>query len=146
MSGSISFIPTALPPGLYQQAAGVTSSATSIQSHTTGTSGSFSPVRSSFVPPSTSAAANQSLLLSQSTGFNVPKVAPALPARPSTIFQSQPNGDSASDWDVTPTEKASTDRFFDTLDTLMRGYIEGDAAVPFMLKSRLPGDVLAQIW
>jgi len=131
MGCSISFIPTTLPPGLYQQAAGVTSPAVSVQPHSNIPSGSFSPVRSSFVP-----------------GFNptTPKHAPALPARPSGIFPHQPNGLSASDWDVTPTEKASADRFFETLDTLNRGYIEGDAAVPFMLKSQLSGEVLAQIW
>ena len=49
-------------------------------------------------------------------------------------------------WDVTPTEKASADRFFDTLDSRKRGYIEGDVAVPFMLQSKLSEDILAHIW
>jgi epidermal growth factor receptor substrate 15 len=49
-------------------------------------------------------------------------------------------------WDVTPAEKASADRFFDTLDSPKQGYIEGDVAVPFMLQSKLPEEVLAQIW
>ena len=143
MGGSISFIPTTLPPGLYQQAAGITSPTASVPPQTNSPGVSFSPVRSSFVPPTT---ARQSLQLPQATGFNAatPKAAPALPARPSGNFQPQANG--LSDWDVTPTEKVSADRFFETLDTLKRGYIEGEAAVPFMLKSQLPGEVLAQIW
>lgn len=49
-------------------------------------------------------------------------------------------------WDVTAAEKASADGFFDTLDPQKRGYIEGDVAVPFMLQSQLPEDVLAQVW
>jgi epidermal growth factor receptor substrate 15 len=144
MSGSISFIPTTLPSGLYQQAAGIASSTASFP---TNTGGSISP-DGTFVPPSTSTSTSQSPLHPQAPVFNAttPKVAPALPARPSPNFQPQANGYSGSHWDVTPTEKASADRFFDTLDTLKRGYIEGEAAVPFMLKSQLPGEVLAQIW
>ncbi|KAH8102894.1 EF-hand [Cristinia sonorae] len=49
-------------------------------------------------------------------------------------------------WDVTPAEKASSDRFFDMLDPWKHGYIEGEAAVPFMSKSKLPESVLADIW
>jgi epidermal growth factor receptor substrate 15 len=87
------------------------------------------------------------MILPQAAAFSAAtaKAAPALPARRSAPLQ-QANGHSAPDWDVTPAEKASSDRFFDTLDTLNRGYIEGEAAVPFMLKSQLPGEVLAQIW
>lgn len=140
MSGSISFVPTALPPGLYQQAAGLQSSTMSVQFQTASTSSSFSPSRSNILSPST--ATNQSILLPQGTG----KGAPALPARPSANFQQQTNGHLASEWDVTPTEKASSDRYFETLDSYKMGYIEGDAAVPFMLKSHLSGEVLAHIW
>jgi epidermal growth factor receptor substrate 15 len=148
MGGSILFIPTTLPPGLYQQAAGITSPTTSVQSQTSSPGVSFSPVRSSFVPQLTSTAGRQSLQPPQKSEFTAatPRVAPALPARPSGNFQPQANGFTASDWDVTSTEKASADRFFEALDTLKRGFIEGEAAVPFMLKSQLPGEVLAQIW
>lgn len=50
------------------------------------------------------------------------------------------------DWDITTQEKATADSFFATLDTQKRGYIEGDVAVSFMVKSGLPEPVLAQIW
>lgn len=49
-------------------------------------------------------------------------------------------------WDVTPAEKTSSDRFFDMLDPWKHGYIEGDTAVPFMSKSKLPEADLAKIW
>lgn len=49
-------------------------------------------------------------------------------------------------WDVTPEEKAKADGFYDTLDPQRRGFIEGDVAVPFMLGSKLPEVLLAQIW
>jgi epidermal growth factor receptor substrate 15 len=49
-------------------------------------------------------------------------------------------------WDVTSNEKTDADAIFDGLDTEKLGYIEGDVAVPFMIKSQLPGEDLAQIW
>jgi len=137
MSNAISFIPTTLPPGLYKQAGGVTSTSP-VQSHGTGTSGSFSPVRNSFGPQIT----GQTILQVQTTGYSSPlSTASALPARRQTNGATQ-----SADWDVTPAEKASADLFFDSLDTQNKGHIEGDVAVPFMLKSQLPGEVLAQVW
>ncbi|KAL4244391.1 hypothetical protein ABKN59_010425 [Abortiporus biennis] len=49
-------------------------------------------------------------------------------------------------WDVTPKEKARADRFFDMLDPWKNGYIEGEAAVPFLSKSKLEVGVLEKIW
>lgn len=78
---------------------------------------------------------------------------PAVPPRPTPSVASMPSAFGAPaqnknqpQWDVTPTEKSNSDQFFDTLDTQKRGYIEGDVAVPFMLQSKLPEDVLAQVW
>lgn len=97
------------------------------------------------------------MLQPQGTGMaaqkKAPPAAPTLPARkttnPSAIGNSAfgvPGSQAASQWDVTATEKASSDGFFDTLDTTKVGFIEGDVAVPFMLESKLPGEVLAQVW
>jgi len=122
MAGKIPLIPTALPPGLYQQAGGA---APSVVSHLSGNSGSFSPAGPIFP---------------QNTGTSAFK--PALPARRPPPVQ---NGFS-QDWDITPAEKAASDRWFDGLDTQKRGFIEGEVAVPFMLGSKLPEDVLASIW
>lgn len=134
MSGKISFIPTSLPPGLYQQAGGGSTTG-SIRSNITGNSGSFSPVGSAF--------GQVQGLQPDYTGLSQPFRAPTLPARPTTGALT--NGHPA-DWDVTAAEKTASDRHFDTLDTQKKGFIEGEVAVPFMLKSQLPGEVLAQVW
>ena len=162
MSGQLLFIPTTLPPGLYDMASG--SSTNPVVSHTTGNSGSFSPGFSSTFPQ------NSGLVRPQLTGKpvqpqysgqplqqqftgpvlqhhtgptklprNTPAPAPGPFAAPSAA-QTQPA------WDVTPAEKANADQFFDTLDVQKRGFIEGDVAVPFMIDSKLPEDDLALIW
>ena len=137
MTKKITFIPTSLPPGLYQQAGGSTNTG-SIRSHITGGSGSFSPVSGSFPLHNTG-----QMLQTEYTGLSGSFTAPNLPARPHAPTES--NGHVA-EWDVTPTEKAACDRHFDTLDTQRKGFIEGEIAVPFMLKSQLPGEILAQVW
>ncbi|KAJ7712718.1 hypothetical protein B0H16DRAFT_1479163 [Mycena metata] len=159
MTGQLQSIPSALPPGFYQQVAG--GAAGSIRCQATG--GSFSPLASSFSQTQTRSniqpqytGASQHLLQPQATGpwFAKPPVPPHLPARPS---QSAPGSSPSAigtgafgapqlPWDVTPAEKASADRWFDSLDTQKRGFIQDDVAVPFMLESKLSGDDLAQIW
>ena len=134
MSNKISFIPTSLPPGLYHQAGGVQEHSGSVRSHTSGNSGSFSPVVGSFPPQHTG---QNQFLKPDITGVSSKQT----PVRSFT----HSNGYSPA-WDVSPTEKASADRLFDTLDLQKRGYIEGEVAVPFMLQSGLPGEVLAQVW
>jgi len=138
MGNKISFIPTSLPPGLYHQAGGGQEHSGPVRSHMSGNSGSFSPVAGSFPPQHTGQ--NQILQLDM-TGASSKLKAPAVPARSFT----HSNG-YGPPWDVSPTEKASTDRLFDSLDPQKRGYIEGEVAVPFMLESKLPGEVLAQVW
>ena len=53
---------------------------------------------------------------------------------------------SAPAWDVTPAEQANSDQWFEDLDAEKKGFIEGGVAVPFMLQSGLPGEVLAAVW
>jgi epidermal growth factor receptor substrate 15 len=155
MSRSISFVPTTLPPGLLQQASGMPpSTAGSVRSHMTGgsNSGSFTPTSSGFsqtrpnLQPQYTGQTLQPNYTGQSSNASIP---PALPARPSALGSSasnfQANG-SAAHWDVTAAEKTAADRYFNELDTTHRGFIEGDVAVPFMLKSKLPEEHLARIW
>ena len=147
MSGQLSFIPTSLPPGLYEQASGG-----GIVSHGTGSSGSYNT--GSFSPTRmTQQYTGPGALQAQTTGQK--RVPPVLPTRkPSAPIQashaySHPAASFSTGqptWDVTAAEKASADRFFDTLDSQKLGYIEGDVAVPFMLQSNLPEDTLAQVW
>ncbi|KAG6878787.1 hypothetical protein C0993_008086 [Termitomyces sp. T159_Od127] len=149
MSGQLAFLPTVLPPGLYQQAGGMSNQG-SVRSHMTGNSGSFSPLsgvfsqtRSTIQPQYTG---QSQLLQPNHTGFSATPKPPALPARPNpSTFSPQRNGQMPQ-WDITPEDKASSDKFFDELDTTRSGYIEGDVAVPFMLKSKLPGEELARVW
>lgn len=154
MSKQISFIPTSLPPGLLQQASGG-SGGSSVRSHATGTSGSFSPVSSSFAPNRSQIhpqwTGTSQALQQDHAGFSSPSRAPAVPTRlaPASALRSPfstPANSHSAQWDVTAEEKASSDNFFDSLDPQRRGFIEGDVAVPFMLESRLQGEDLAQVW
>ncbi|GLB35163.1 putative eps15 homology domain containing protein [Lyophyllum shimeji] len=157
MSEQITFVPATLPPGLYQQAGGNPSShQDSVRSHMSGSSGSFSPLSAAF-PQTRSAIQPQytgqsQLLQPDHTGYTATSSGPpVLPARRAVSaatappFVPQRNGH-VPQWDVTPAEKANVDKYFDELDPQRRGYIEGDVAVPFMLKSNLPSDDLARVW
>ncbi|KAG2366795.1 hypothetical protein BDR07DRAFT_1449158 [Suillus spraguei] len=133
MAGQLSFIPTSISPSLYEQAGGVSV-------HTTGGSANFSTPGFPPVP-------RHNAVQPQLTGQASP--VPPLPNRrlaPSRLAPTVPPFPGVAQWDVTAAEKASADRLFDTLDSQHRGYIEGDVAVPFMLLSKLPEDVLAQVW
>jgi epidermal growth factor receptor substrate 15 len=52
----------------------------------------------------------------------------------------------ASDWAISPMDKAQFDGIYAGLDKGNRGFITGDEAVPFFSNSKLPEEVLAQIW
>ena len=146
MSRQLSFVPTSLPPGLYDLASGKFDA---VAAHSTGSSLQPSPSTSRFPAGS---------IQPQYTGGSQPQLtgrgpAPSIPPRPvpvpgsSTLNQPTSFGvPPAPQWDITSAEKANSDTFFDGLDTKKNGYIESDAAVPFMMQSGLPEEVLAQIW
>ncbi|KAF9792085.1 hypothetical protein BJ322DRAFT_10672 [Thelephora terrestris] len=146
MSGQLSFVPTSLPPGLYDQASGKFDA---VASHSTGGSLQPSPSTSRF-PVGPIQPQYTGGLQAQLTGRGPAPIIPPRPAAvpgPSTFNQPTPFGTPpAPPWDITPAEKATSDRFFEGLDTTKKGYIEADAAVPFMMQSNLPEEVLAQIW
>ncbi|KAJ1660302.1 hypothetical protein IWQ61_000763 [Dispira simplex] len=64
------------------------------------------------------------------------------PSRPSSSVSSQ----LPTTWGVPPEVKHQADRHFATLDTARRGWVTGDEAVPFFLKSGLSDAELARIW
>jgi epidermal growth factor receptor substrate 15 len=134
MNNKISSIPTSLPPGLYHQAGGGKEPFGPVKSHISGNSGSFNPVVRSFQQDT----GEIQLLQPDITGPSSQLKVPIVSAR--SFTHSNGYGD------VSPAEKASSDRHFDTLDSQKRGYIEGDVAVPFMLDSTLPAEDLAEIW
>ncbi|KAF8461190.1 hypothetical protein DFH94DRAFT_96254, partial [Russula ochroleuca] len=133
-----------------------------VASHTTGNSGSFSPGFPGSFPQNS----GSGMVQAQLTGKPLQPQYSGRPLQPQFTGQvAQNQTGSASGlapvpapfpavsvphsqpaWDVTPTEKATSDKHFDGLDKQKRGYIEGEVAVPFMLQSKLPGDVLASIW
>lgn len=132
MSGQLSFIPTSLPPGLYEQAGG-----NAVAAHATGSSGHPSSPLTSALP----SAVNQTSVHLNYKQRSAPVAqTPAVPPFPGVAPKATPL------WDVTPAEKDNADRLFDSLDSHKRGYIEGDIAVPFMLQSNLPEEVLAEVW
>ncbi|SPJ76400.1 related to EDE1 protein [Fusarium torulosum] len=57
-----------------------------------------------------------------------------------------PQQSGASDWLVTPADKARFDQIYSDLDKGNKGYITGEEAVTFFSQSNLPEDTLAQIW
>ena len=162
MSGQLPFIPTTLPPGLYEMASDQALPGSTVASHTTGNSGSFHHGMPGSFPQTSGPGIVQAQLTGKQlqpqysgrplqqqftgpvaqnqTGSSARKAPASAPISAFTPPQSQ------LAWDVTTTEKASADKLFDGLDTLNRGYIESDVAVPFMLQSKLPGTDLATIW
>lgn len=76
-----------------------------------------------------------------------PNFTPPSMSRPASTPLSMPDPiPEGWNWDVTPSDKASSDKFFDTLDPWKQGFIEGDAAVGFLSKSKLPPAVLGKVW
>ncbi|KAI0781211.1 hypothetical protein BD413DRAFT_23939 [Trametes elegans] len=165
MSGQLQTIPATLPSFIYEQAAN------GVVPQATGGSGHISPSLTGGFParPVQQQHTGQALssIQPQMTGQTFSSIqpqmtgqmrsvsgAPPLPARsagsstssPAFPFLQQQSTGATPQWDVTPQEKANSDRIFDTLDTQKKGYIEGDVAVPFMLQSNLAEDVLAQVW
>lgn len=53
---------------------------------------------------------------------------------------------SSNSWLISPSDLLKFDGIFKSLDKANRGYLTGDEAVPFFCESKLPEDVLAQIW
>ena len=51
-----------------------------------------------------------------------------------------------TDWAITPKDKMQFDGVFASLDKVGRGFITGEEAVGFFGNSKLPEDILAQIW
>jgi epidermal growth factor receptor substrate 15 len=137
MNNEIFFIPTSLPPGLYHQAGGGQVPFSPVKSHISGNSGSFSPVVGSF---------------QQHTG-QIQLLQPDITGRSSRPFFSVGDTSQAGAYPLLSVneragtvEKASSVRRSDTIDSQKRGYIEGEVDAPFMLESKLPGEILNQIW
>jgi epidermal growth factor receptor substrate 15 len=163
----IPVLPSSLPLFLVDAAAGrPTQTGSTLNSPTSSTptttiSPQYTGSTNSILRPQSAGA-----LSPQMTGRPVPatpsRIPPAIPARPSTIVAAPPAIPGQSPfpfarppthaqttfvpWEIHPSEKATTDGFFKSLDQQGLGYVEGSTAVPFMLLSNLPDATLAKIW
>ena len=127
-SGAMRALPQILPSGLYEAAA---------RRGAPPRQGSGSRPSSDISPASA--------IPRQFTGVAPPRTASPI-ARPpygTPPLSAQPTG---TDWAITPHDKVQFDNFFSTVDKDNRGFITGEQAVGFFGNSRLPEDVLAQIW
>ena len=165
----IPVLPPSLPPFLVDAAAG--RPLQPIQTHQTGSSlhsPTFPSAASTISPQYTGSttALRPGAISPQMTGRTVPvgpsRIPPAIPARPSTIVAIPPAVPGQSPfplarppahiqpavipWEIQPSEKATSDGYFKGIDQQGLGYVEGAAAVPFMLLSNLPDATLARVW
>ncbi|CAD6505691.1 BgTH12-01181 [Blumeria graminis f. sp. triticale] len=56
------------------------------------------------------------------------------------------NTGSSNDWIISLSDQAKFNAIYNTLDKSNRGFITGEEAVPFFSESKLPEEALAQIW
>ncbi|KAH8555774.1 hypothetical protein BGW37DRAFT_418319 [Umbelopsis sp. PMI_123] len=139
MDGSIASLPTSLPPGIYNSAAGRSTPASPIARQFSGDR-SLSPSFGHRFPSSSPSLQKQAIARQFSgsplQGQASLSISSAFPA-PSTANVP---------WDVTDQEKQKFDNFFDKIDSRGTGFIQGNDAVEFFQNSRLPEADLAQIW
>lgn len=119
MDGTISTLPSQLPPSVYATAAGDNNPVQPTQQPTPQQQHQL-PQRSQTID------SLGSLAFSSSAGVD-----------------QQPN---QQQWNITPQEKIQFDAFFDKIDTKRTGFVQGTDAVEFFTNSRLPEADLAQIW
>ncbi|KNZ57977.1 hypothetical protein VP01_2024g3 [Puccinia sorghi] len=141
MSGRLSTFPTSLPPALLDSAtASVAGASLPISRQVTGQHPTIPGSLASSTPLRQSATG--SMIRPQYTGRSASSVTPVLPTGIASIISSP----TASAWDISSAELAQSNIYFDSLDTNRLGYITGDQAVPFMMESKLSGEILARIW
>ena len=122
-SGALRALPNVLPAGLYEAAA------RRPPSRQSSAAGAMSAIPRQFSGAGGTPRTSSPLR----TGYVAPQQYPQ-----QTSF--------ASDWTVTPADKAKFDGIYSTLDKTNKGFITGEEAVPFLSESKLPEDALAQIW
>ncbi|PVH82910.1 hypothetical protein DL98DRAFT_126524 [Cadophora sp. DSE1049] len=123
-AGALRALPNLLPAGLYEAAA------RRPPSRQSSGAGAMSAIPRQF---SGAGAARTGSPLSR----------PAYTAPPQQFPQ---NSGPVGEWAITPSDKQKFDGIYNNLDRANKGYITGDEAVPFFSESKLPEEVLAQIW
>jgi epidermal growth factor receptor substrate 15 len=126
-SGTLRALPSILPAGLYEAAA-----RRAPVRQMSGTMSATAPLSTIARPFNGAIAGRVGSPLGRSSFVPPPQVPQA---------SSQNN-----DWAVSSMDKAQFDTIYADLDKNNRGFITGDEAVPFFSNSKLPEEVLAQIW
>ncbi|CAK7234200.1 hypothetical protein SEUCBS140593_008861 [Sporothrix eucalyptigena] len=157
-SGTLRALPAMLPAGLYEAATrgvaaasagsgsgigvAVGSPASPVARQQSPLGGGFGGAAIPPPPPSNSISRQLTGMRAAPPNFSSgPLGRPAAPAAPAAAPTS-----SGPEWLITPAEKARMDTVFQTLDKGRKGYITGEEAVPFLTRSGLDEDKLAQVW
>ena len=119
-NGSLRALPQMLPAGLYEAAA-----RRGIPRQATGSSSAAVP--------------------RQFSGSTYPRTSGSL-AGPSQSPMSGARSAGGEEWAISPQDKAQFDQIFVSVDISGKGYVTGEEAVGFFSNSRLPEEMLAQIW
>lgn len=148
MNGTISTLPSTLPPGLYEAASEhVSMPSTPLQPQSTGQD--YMSGASPLQPPAPSLSMQppqpqRTATLPQSQSQSQPQSQPQPPSASSTGLATP--AAQGGDWAITPADKARYDGFFDSLDTERSGFVGGTVVVPFFLQSGLDESTLAHVW
>lgn len=143
-AGTLRALPTILPAGLYDAATrGAAGAAAPGPGPSSPVAGQRSPLGASFgiggiAPPPAAIGRQTTGIRPAPPNFSnspLPRAAPA-PAVPA----------GGPEWLITPAEKARMNTVFQDLDKLKKGVVTGEQAVPFLQRSGLDDNVLAQIW
>ncbi|CAN6637962.1 EH domain-containing and endocytosis protein 1 [Trichomonascus vanleenenianus] len=63
-----------------------------------------------------------------------------------SMHSNSPQQQQQPEWTINPQERARFDSIFNSLDKSRKGLIGAEEVVPFLTTSKLPEDVLAQVW
>lgn len=126
-NGTLRTLPQVLPAGLHEAASRRGGARPLVGSRPSSGVASVSPINRQFTDAGLPTASS-------------PGTKPQL----QQISHPQPSPD--DDWAIGAREKENFDQIFSTLDTGNRGCITGEQAVGFFGNSRLPEEMLAQIW
>ncbi|KAG0376312.1 hypothetical protein BGX24_007927 [Mortierella sp. AD032] len=131
--GSITTLPTTLPPSLMKAVPRPTVGAGQMSSPALGAQTLARQVTGGNM------GSHNSVVARQTTGSIGLSFGPLAKQSTSGVSTDTP-------WEISPEEKAKFDRFFDQLDTKGSGFLEGGEACRFFMNSRRPEAELAQIW
>ncbi|EPE07640.1 uba ts-n domain-containing protein [Ophiostoma piceae UAMH 11346] len=149
-AGTLRSLPTILPAGLYDAATRGSSGAAGgsvppVPGPNSPVSGQRSPLGASFgaggIAPPPAVARQMTGMRPPPPNFSNSPMARAAAAPAPTHA---PAG--GPEWLITPAEKARMSTVFQDLDKLKKGVLTGEQAVPFLQRSGLDDNILAQIW